>query len=60
MPMKSGLPLPVEYQPGDLPPISITSAALRPKSGEPLTAIVSLVCSGPLMSSPVTKEILLQ
>ena len=61
MPVKVGLlPLQVENQPGAEELTSIMSDALRPKVGVPQIARASLVCRGPLIVSPLMKEILSQ
>src|SRR4051794_12158467 len=50
----------VEYQPGVPALTSIGSLALRPRVGLSQIAKASLVCIGPLMLSPLTKEIVSQ
>ena len=59
--MKVGLlGLQIENQPGDVALASIESALVRPKVGEPQIPRASLVCSGPLIASPLMKAILVQ
>ncbi len=50
----------VENQPFGGPLTSIGSAARAPASGSPQITNASLVCIGPLMLSPLTKEIVSQ
>src|SRR5690349_10650410 len=50
----------VENQPTGGPLTSIGSAAEPPSVGLPQITNASLVCIGPLMKSPLTKEIVLQ